>query len=54
MLPAALAALMLAVDVGQLAAFGRRPLGPGVAMSVVGGPLFLWLLVRQRRRIGAW
>lgn len=52
--PLAGAALLLAVDVGQLAAFGRRPLGPGVAMSVVGGPLFLMLLVRQRRRIGAW
>lgn len=48
------AVLILAVDVGQLAIFGKRPFGPGVAMSVVGGPLFLLLLVRQRRRIGAW
>ena len=52
--PLAGAVLMLGVDVLQLSMFGHRPLGPGVAMSVVGGPLFLVLLVRQRRRIGAW
>ena len=48
------AAAMLAVDIAQLGLFGVHRFGPGVAMSMVGGPVFLGLLVSQRRRIGAW
>jgi iron complex transport system permease protein len=33
---------------------GEGALQPGVMMSLVGGPFFLFLLVRQRREIATW
>ncbi len=48
------AVLLLGTDFAQLAMFDSRPLAPGVLMSLLGGPFFLWLLFRQRRRSMEW
>jgi iron complex transport system permease protein len=57
LLPLALpagAAFLLCTDLLQRVALGEGALQPGVMMSLVGGPFFVFLLVRQRREISAW
>ena len=46
--------LLLGADLAQRLAFGDDRLQPGVTMSLLGGPFFLWLLVRNRRRLETW
>jgi len=48
------AAFLLGADVLQRWLFGAGALQPGVMMSVVGGPFFLFLLVRSRREVSTW
>lgn len=48
------ALFLLGADVLQRALLGEGALQPGVMMSLVGGPFFLYLLVRERREISAW
>jgi iron complex transport system permease protein len=48
------AALLLGTDTFQRALLGAGALPPGVAMSLVGGPFFVFLLVRRRSEIRAW
>lgn len=49
------AVFLLGADVLQRACFGTSAqLQPGVAMSLIGGPFFLFLLVRNRERIQGW
>ena len=48
------ALFLLGTDLLQRAVFGDGALQPGVAMSLVGGPFFVLLLVRQRKEVGAW
>lgn len=45
---------LLGADVAQRWAFGASTLQPGVMMSLVGGPFFLFLLVRQRGSLLSW
>ncbi|MFT5285053.1 MAG: iron complex transport system permease protein [Planctomycetota bacterium] len=45
---------LLGCDLMQRTVLGRDYLRPGVLMSLVGGPFFLFLLVRNRNRIRAW
>ncbi len=45
---------LLGCDLVQRAMLGRDYLRPGVLMSLVGGPFFLFLLVRNRNRIREW
>jgi len=45
---------LLGCDLAQRALLGRDYLRPGVLMSLVGGPFFLFLLIRNRNRIRAW
>ena len=46
--------LMLLTDVVPRAFDLGAFLRPGVALSLFGGPFFLYLLVRERRRIATW
>lgn len=46
--------LLLGIDVAQRALLGPAALQPGVMTSLVGGPFFLFLLVRQRKELRAW
>jgi iron complex transport system permease protein len=46
--------LLLGIDTVQRAVLGQHALPPGVAMSLVGGPLFLGLLLRHRRELDTW
>ncbi len=46
--------LLLGIDVAQRALLGADALQPGVMTSLVGGPFFLFLLVRQRKELRAW
>ena len=46
--------LLLGIDVAQRAILGQDALQPGVMTSLVGGPFFLFLLVRQRKELRAW
>lgn len=48
------AVFLLGADLLQRALLGEGVLQPGVMMSLVGGPFFLFLLLRQRREISAW
>ncbi len=48
------AVFLLGTDLLQRAVLGEGALQPGVMMSLVGGPFFLLLLVRNRREVGAW
>lgn len=48
------AAFLLGADVLQRWILGDGALQPGVMMSVVGGPFFLFLLVRSRREVSTW
>ncbi len=46
--------LLLGADLLQRPILGKDILPPGVAMSLVGGVFFLFLLVRNRGRLEAW
>ncbi|MEZ5980105.1 MAG: iron ABC transporter permease [Planctomycetota bacterium] len=46
--------LLLGCEVVQRGLLQESALRPGVTMSLLGGPFFLVLLVRNRRRIQAW
>jgi len=48
------AVFLLGADVLQRLLLGEGVLQPGVMMSLVGGPFFLFLLLRQRREIATW
>lgn len=48
------AVFLLGCDVLQRAVLGAFALQPGVLMSLIGGPFFLWLLLRQRRELSSW
>ncbi len=48
------AVVLLAADVAQFAFFPRLGVPPGVLMSLVGGPFFVWLLWSKRREIAVW
>jgi iron complex transport system permease protein len=45
---------LLGADVVQRWLLGGKALQPGVLMSLVGGPFFLFLLVRNKRALRAW
>jgi ABC-type Fe3+-siderophore transport system permease subunit len=45
---------LLAADLLQRMILGSAYLGPGVLMSLVGGPFFLFLLVRSRKELRTW
>jgi iron complex transport system permease protein len=47
-------AFLMGTDLVQRALFGARSLPPGVSMSLIGGPFFLWLLFKSRARLRAW
>ncbi|MCA8980964.1 MAG: iron ABC transporter permease [Planctomycetes bacterium] len=46
--------LVLGADLAQRVLLGANYLPPGVIMSIVGGPFFLYLLLRNRRSLEAW
>ena len=48
------ACFLLGIDTSQRALLGDRALPPGVAMSLVGGPFFLGLLLTHRRELDTW
>lgn len=48
------AVFLLGAEFLQRLVFGTGALQPGVLMSLVGGPFFLALLVRERQKIAAW
>jgi iron complex transport system permease protein len=48
------AVFLLGTDLAQRALLGAAALQPGVVMSLIGGPFFLFLLIRHRREVGAW
>jgi iron complex transport system permease protein len=48
------ACFLLGLDTAQRALLGTQALPPGVAMSLVGGPFFLALLLLSRRELDTW
>lgn len=48
------AAFLLTADLTQRALLREYALQPGVMMSLVGGPFFVYLVWRKRREIGLW
>lgn len=48
------AVFLLAVELANLWLLGQDALPPGVVMSLVGGPVFIGLLLWNRRRVDAW
>ncbi len=48
------AVFLLACDLAQVLVTGDRPLHPGVLMSLIGGPIFLWILLAGLRRSRTW
>ena len=48
------AVFLLGTDVAQRFLLGRDVFKPGVLMSMIGGPFFLLLLVKQRREVRTW
>ncbi|HPF12795.1 MAG: iron ABC transporter permease [Planctomycetes bacterium] len=48
------AAFLLSIDASQRALLGDMRLRPGVTLSLVGGPFFLFLLVKSRKRMTSW
>lgn len=57
LLPASLlagAGFLLGADLLQRLILGPAYLGPGVLMSLIGGPFFLFLLVRARKELRTW
>jgi iron complex transport system permease protein len=47
-------ALLLGIDTLQRLLLPKLALGPGVLMSLVGGPFFFFLLLQQRGRLRTW
>ncbi len=45
---------LLGADVAQRALFPGASMQPGILMSLVGGPFFLYLVWRERRTLEAW
>ena len=48
------ALFLLGCDLAQRLVLGDGVLQPGVMMSLIGGPFFLFLLIRNRRELGTW
>lgn len=48
------ALFLLSADLGQRMLLGHADLRPGVLMSLIGGPFFLFLLVRSRKELRTW
>jgi iron complex transport system permease protein len=48
------AVFLLGAEVLQRLVFGEGVLQPGVLMSLVGGPFFLFVLIKNRRELGLW
>ena len=48
------AVFLLGADLLQRLLFSGTNLQPGVLMSVIGGPFFLFLLIRNRRAVEGW
>jgi iron complex transport system permease protein len=48
------AIFLLGADVAQRYLLERELFKPGVLMSLVGGPFFLFLLVRSRSQVRTW
>lgn len=48
------ALFLLGADLLQRSLLGEGVLQPGVMMSLIGGPFFVWLLVKNRRELSAW
>lgn len=48
------AVFLLGTDVAQRLILGRDVFKPGVLMSMIGGPFFLLLLLRNRREVRTW
>ena len=48
------ATFLLGADLLQRLILGTAYLGPGVLMSLIGGPFFLFLLVRSRKELRTW
>jgi len=46
--------LLCGAELGQRLVFGHSPLPPGVIMSLIGGPFFLMLLMRNRSSVEGW
>jgi iron complex transport system permease protein len=45
---------LLGADLLQRVCLGDLALQPGVVMSILGGPFFLYLLIRNKKAIQAW
>lgn len=45
---------LLGTDLVQRVFLGDLQLGPGVTMSLIGGPFFLFLLIQNRKAVQAW
>jgi len=48
------AVVLVSADVAQMAFFPGFGVQPGVLMSLIGGPFFVWLLWSKRREIAVW
>lgn len=48
------AVVLVAADLAQMALFPGFGVQPGVLMSLVGGPFFVWLLWSKRREVAVW
>jgi iron complex transport system permease protein len=48
------ALFLLGADLLQRSLLGEGVLQPGVMMALIGGPFFVWLLVRNRKELSAW
>lgn len=48
------ALFLLGADMLQRVLLGEGVLQPGVMMALIGGPFFVWLLVKNRRELSAW
>jgi iron complex transport system permease protein len=48
------AVFLSAADIGQRVWLSGTPMQPGILMSLVGGPFFLYLVWRSRRSLEAW
>ena len=48
------AVFLLGTDLAQRMWLGDQRLQPGVMMSLLGGPFFLYLIVREKTRARLW
>jgi iron complex transport system permease protein len=48
------AVFLLGLDLAQTVFLGGTALAPGVLMSLIGGPFFVWLVWLRRREIATW